>query len=234
MRNRRSGRGVATGCALIPIPTDLETPCEVREPRLDRPARVACLPGHDELRRPQPPRLGARRGRGRAHRQGRGRRGDHLLRHRGHLRGRRERGGDRSPAGEDVPPRRRGGGHQGVHVDGAWREQRRAVPQAHPVRHRRVAAAAGHGLRRPVPDPPLGLPDADRGDHGGAARRRARGQGQVHRRQLDVRVAVRQGAARGRDPRLDQVRVHAEPLQPDLPRGRAGDDPAVRRPGRRR
>ncbi len=33
---------------------------------------------------------------------------------------------------------------------------------------------------------------------------------------------------------LDPVRVHAEPLQPALPRGGAGDDPAVPRPGRRR
>ena len=47
-----------------------------------------------------------------------------------------------------------------------------------------------------------------------------------------VRLAVRQGPARGRRARLDPVRVHAEPLQPDLPRGRAGDDPAVHRPGR--
>ena len=34
--------------------------------------------------------------------------------------------------------------------------------------------------------------------------------------------------------RLDAVRVDAEPLQPDLPRGGAGDAPALRRPGRRR
>ena len=43
---------------------------------------------------------------------------------------------------------------------GAGRERARPVPQAHPVRHRRVAAQAGHGLRRPLPDPPLGPPDA--------------------------------------------------------------------------
>ena len=34
--------------------------------------------------------------------------------------------------------------------------------------------------------------------------------------------------------RLDPVRLHAEPLQPPLPRGGAGDAPAVPRPGRRR
>ena len=38
----------------------------------------------------------------------------------------------------------------------------------------------------------------------------------------------------GRAQRLDPLRLDAEPLQPALPRGGAGDDPAVRRPGRRR
>ena len=70
---------------------------------------------------------------------------------------------------------------------------------------------------------------ADRGDDGGAARRRARGQGALHRREQHVRVAVREGAGRRRAQRLDAVRLHAEPLQPDLPRGGAGDDPAVHR-----
>ena len=36
-----------------------------------------------------------------------------------------------------------------------------------------------------------------------------------------------------RGARLDAVRQHAEPLQPPLPRGGAGDAAAVRRPGRR-
>ena len=49
-----------------------------------------------------------------------------------------------------------------------------------------------------------------------------------------VRLAVRQGPARGRAQRLDPVRLDAEPLQPGLPRGGAGDDPALPRPGRRR
>ena len=60
------------------------------------------------------------------------------------------------------------------------------------------------------------------------------GQGPLHRRQQHVRLAVRQGPARRRAARLDPVRVHAEPLQPGLPRRGAGDDPAVHRPGRRR
>ena len=71
-----------------------------------------------------------------------------------------------------------------------------------------------HGLRRPLPDPPLGPAHADRGDDGGAARRRARGQGALHRREQHVRVAVRQGPARRRRARLDALRLDAEPLQP--------------------
>ena len=89
--------------------------------------------------------------------------------------------------------------------------------------------AARARLRRPVPDPPLGSAHADRGDHGGAARCRARGQGAVHRREQHVRLAVREGPGGC----TDAVRVDAESLQPRLPRGRAGDDPAVHRPGRR-
>jgi aryl-alcohol dehydrogenase-like predicted oxidoreductase len=42
------------------------------------------------------------------------------------------------------------------------------------------------------------------------------------------------GPARGRALWLDQVRVDAESLQPALPGGKARNDPAVRRPGRRR
>ena len=63
---------------------------------------------------------------------------------------------------------------------------------------RRQPAAAGHRLRRPVHDSSLRLRDADRGDHGGVERRGARRQGAVHRRVVDVRLAVRQDAVRGR------------------------------------
>ena len=86
---------------------------------------------------------------------------------------------------------------------------------------------ARHRLRRPLPDPSLGLPHADRGDDGGAARRREGGQGPLHRRVVDVGLAVREGAARGRAARLDEVRLDAEPLQPPLPRGGARDAAAV-------
>ena len=88
----------------------------------------------------------------------------------------------------------------------------------------------GHRLRRPVPDPPLGLRDADRGDARGAARRREGGEGPLPRRLVDVRLAVLQGALPGRPPRLDAVRLDAEPLQPALPRGGAGDAGALCRP----
>ena len=43
-------------------------------------------------------------------------------------------------------------------------------------------------------NPPLGLRHADRGDARGAERRGPRRQGALHRRLLDVRLAVRQGA----------------------------------------
>ena len=46
-------------------------------------------------------------------------------------------------------------------------------------------------------------------------------------------MAVRQGAVHGREERLDQVRLDAEPLQPDLPGRGEGDDPPLPRSGRR-
>ena len=101
-------------------------------------------------------------------------------------------------------------------------------------RDRRQPAPARHRLRRPLPDPPLGSAHADRGDAGGAARRRAGRQGALHRRLVDVRVAVRQGAARRRTPRLDALRVDAELRQPALPRGGARDAAAVPRRRHRR
>ena len=62
-----------------------------------------------------------------------------------------------------------------------------------------------------------------------AARRRQGRQGALSRRLLDVRVAVRQGAAPGAAARLDAFRQHAELLQPAVPRRRARDAAAVRR-----
>ena len=115
----------------------------------------------------------------------------------------------------------------------AGAERPRPVAQGDPARDRRQPEAPRHRLRRPLPDPPLGRRDAHRGDDGGAARRREGGQGALPRRLVDVRLAVRQGAARRRAERLDALRLDAEPLQPALPRGGARDGAALPRPGRR-
>ena len=69
----------------------------------------------------------------------------------------------------------------------------------------------------------------DRGNARGASRRRQSGQGPVPRRVVHVCLAVLQSLARGRPPRLDTVRLDAEPLQPPLPRGGAGDDGPLHR-----
>ena len=69
---------------------------------------------------------------------------------------------------------------------------------------------------------------ADRGDAGGAARRRQSGQGALSRRLLHVCMAVRQGTAPRARATLDAVRQHAESLQPAVPRGRARNAAALR------
>ena len=170
---------------------------------------------------------------GRAHRAGGRRRRRHLLRHGRHLLRWSQRGGHRPPAPKflsrdemvvatkvfmPMTPGENGGGLSRKHILSA------------------IDASLdppGHGLRRPLPDPPVGSPNSHRGDHGGAPRRGPGGQGPLHRGQQHVRLAVRQGPARGRRQPLDPLRVHAAPLQPHLPGGGAGDDPPVHRPGRR-
>ena len=136
-------------------------------------------------------------------------------------------------AAEAPDPRGDGRRDQGLHADDARRERPRPLAKARHGVDRRIARAARDGLRRPVPDPPLGPDDADRGDDGGAPRRREGGKGALHRGEQHVRVAVRESAGHSRPSWLDAVRLDAEPLQPRLPRGGAGDDPAVRRPGSR-
>ena len=90
-------------------------------------------------------------------------------------------------------------------------------------------------LHRPLPDPSMGLYDADRRNARGARLAGARGQGALPRRQQHggVAVSARRSyiAARAR---MASLRLDAEPLQPGLSRGRARDDSAVHRPGRRR
>ena len=110
----------------------------------------------------------------------------------------------------------------------------RPVPQGHPRADRRLPDPARHRLHRPVPDPPLRPRHPGRGDDGGACTTSSRaGKVALPRRVVDVRVAVRQAATRRRPGRLDPVRVHAEPVQPAAPPGRARADGDVRRHGRR-
>ena len=92
----------------------------------------------------------------------------------------------------------------------------------------------GRRPRGPLPDPPLRPRDPHRGDARGAARPRPRRQGALHRRLQHVRLAVRQVPLSRRPPRLDALRLHAEPLQPRLSRGGARDAPALPRGGDRR
>ena len=91
--------------------------------------------------------------------------------------------------------------------DDARRERPRPLAQAHARLDRRVAAAARARLRRPLPDPPLGPAHADRGDDGGAPRRRQGGQGTLHRREQHVRLAVREGAVASRRRRSSRCRT---------------------------
>ena len=62
-----------------------------------------------------------------------------------------------------------------------------------------------------------------------AERPRSRRQGALHRRLVDVGVAVREGPARGRGERLEPLRVDAGPVQPAAARGGARDAPALHR-----
>ena len=130
--------------------------------------------------------------------QARPRAGHQLLRHRQRLLRRHERG-DPRPRDPRLRPARRGRDRdQGLLPDAQGPQRQGPVAQGDHDRDRRQPAAARHGLRRPLPDPSLGLRDADRGDARGAARRREGGQGPVHRRLVDVRLAVLQGAVPGR------------------------------------
>ena len=146
---------------------------------------------------------------------------------------RRERG-DRRPGAQGLRQARRSRGrHQGLQSDGAGAERARPVAQAHHGGDRRLAEAARHGLCRSLPDPSLRLRDADRGDGRGAERRRARRQGALCRRLVDVGLAVRAHDLVRARARLRRIRLDAEFLQSRLSRGRARDDAVLRRSGDR-
>ena len=106
-----------------------------------------------------------------------------------------ERAGHRKRA-EGIRQAPRGGDrHQGQRADGR-RRQNAASRASTSWTASTEPEAAGRRLCRPLPDPPLRLRHADRGDAGGAERRRARRQGPLHRRKLDVRLAVHEDAGR--------------------------------------
>ena len=111
-------------------------------------------------------------------------------------------------------------------------ERRRPVAQAHHAGDRRLAAPPRHRLRRPLPDPPVR--SATR-----RSRRRSR-RCTTWSRPARRATSAPRACSPGSSPRMlytqrlhgwTRVRVDAEPLQPDLPRGRARDEPVV--PGRR-
>ena len=108
------------------------------------------------------------------------------------------------------------------------------VAQGDHDRDRRQPAPAGHRLCRSLPDPSLGLRDADRGDAGGAARRGARPARpatSARRRCIAWQFAKAlylPSATAGR------ASSPCRTTQPALPRGRARDAAAVRGRGHRR
>jgi aryl-alcohol dehydrogenase-like predicted oxidoreductase len=82
-------------------------------------------------------------------------------------------------------------------------KRRRTIPEGDIHGNRRQPAAAWNRLRGPLPDPSLGLLDADRGDSRSAARRREERQSAVPRRLIDVRLAIQQIPASRPAARLD-------------------------------
>ena len=219
---------------------------EVRQSRLHRRQGLAHLPRHDDLRQSRVASLGARRRGEPAAGAACDRVGHQLFRYRRHVFRRCERGAHRRLPARVRPARRSDRGHQGF-LSGRHRVQGRPGPRGFPAqqsqrgrpfaqadleRDRCLARAARHGLRGPLSDSSLGSGHADRRNDGSAARCGEGRQGALHRGELDVGLAVRQGAASGERARLDPLREHAEPLQPGLPRGGAGNDSALPRPGR--
>jgi len=91
----------------------------------------------------------------------------------------------------------------------------RPGPNGQGLSRKAIMSEIDHSLRR------LGTEYVDRRDHGSAPRCRARGQGSLHRRVVDVRMAVRPSALHRRPQRMDEVRQHAGLLQLALSRRRA-------------
>ena len=78
-----------------------------------------------------------------------------------------------------------------VYHEHAQRPQRpRPVAQGDSDRDRSQPPPLGHRLHRPVPNPPLGLPHADRGNARRPGRRGQAGQSPLSRRLVDARLAI--------------------------------------------
>ena len=162
-----------------------------REVWQNRHAGVEALSRLHDLRLDEMARMGAGgRGVASVHPRGAGE-GHQFFRHGGRLFARRQRGNPRPRAQGIFQAARRGDRDQGARGDGAERQRQGPVAQAHHGGDRRFAEAPRHGLRRSLPDPPLRSADPDGGDARSAERRRARRQGALYRRFVDVRVAVR-------------------------------------------
>ena len=130
-----------------------------------------------------------------------------ILRHRRLVLRRRQRTDHRTAARQTLRPAQRlRPRDQAVLPHGAGSQRPRPIPHTHHGLRRRLTAAAGRRLHRPVPDPPTGRRDTDRGDHGGAARRGTGRQGALPRRVPDVRVAVHEGPVHRAGGRLDPRR----------------------------
>src|SRR5579863_2154533 len=92
---------------------------------------------------------------------------------------------------------------------------------------RELAAAAGHGFYRSVSDPPLGPEDAHRGNARSAGFAGAGGESALPGSEQHGGLAALEGALYGQGKSMAPVLLDAEPLQPDLPRGRTRSNPAV-------
>ena len=93
-------------------------------------------------------------------------------------RDRARRGADRASAGKAWRSSRRSTGPPGRGPNDSGLSRKHVMESINAL-----AAPAADRLRRPLPGPPLRHRDAARGDDAGVRRRRARGQGALHRRQ---------------------------------------------------
>ncbi len=169
--------------------------------------------GNDDLRRPGRLRQGRR---GLARRSAsadrpRRRRRRQSDRHRRHLFGRACRGNSRRGDGRQAPARH-ADRLQGALHHGPGPQRQGPVALAPDPRLRSEPQAAAHRRHRPLSGPPMGRPDAARGDARGARQPRARGQGALRRLLQLLRLARDEGAGDRAPRRPHPLRVAADPL----------------------